>query len=54
MYALIMVGDSGLTTEREYGYIPADPAVIFALTKTFDDGGQCCRNDGLSEDIRHG
>ena len=30
-------------------YIPANPAVVFTPTKMLDDGGQCCRDDGLLE-----
>ncbi len=32
--------------------IPSNPAVIFALTKMFDDSGLSCSTDGLSEVIR--
>ena len=47
MYAL--AGGVGIEDRNRMSYIPANPAVIFTLTKFFDDSGQRCSNDGLSE-----
>ena len=52
MYALIRVGCRHLRQKGNDGYIPTNPAVIFAFTEMFDDGGQRRSNDGLSEVVR--
>jgi hypothetical protein len=44
----------GIEVRTEMTYLPAHPAVIFALTKLFDDSRQRCSNDSLLELIRLG